>query len=41
MLPAAVLGGLAYLAVVRLLGAFQPEERAMLNSILPKKVFIF
>lgn len=35
------IGAVAYLLVVRLFGAFNPEERSMLNSVLPKKVFIF
>ncbi|TVT78560.1 MAG: lipopolysaccharide biosynthesis protein [Denitromonas halophila] len=38
---AVVLGGAAYVAIVRTLGAFSVEERALLNSILPKQLFIF
>jgi O-antigen/teichoic acid export membrane protein len=41
MLLAVALGMIAYLLLVRLLGAFSSDERAMLNSVLPKKVFVF
>jgi len=41
MLLAVPLGMIAYLLLVRWLGAFSGDERTMLNSVLPKKVFIF
>ncbi len=36
-----LLGSAIYLALVRVMSAFSHEERALLNSILPKRVFIF
>lgn len=35
------LGSIVYLLIVRLLSAFSNEERELLNSILPKRIFIF
>lgn len=36
-----LVGSIAYLVTVRLLSAFSSEEREMLNSILPKRIFVF
>ncbi len=36
-----LLGSATYLILVRVMSAFTHEERALLNSILPKRVFIF
>jgi O-antigen/teichoic acid export membrane protein len=36
-----LVGSAVYLAVVRILSAFSHEERELLNSILPKRVFVF
>lgn len=38
---ALLLGSTIYLGLVRMLSAFSNEERALLNSILPKRIFIF
>jgi O-antigen/teichoic acid export membrane protein len=38
---ALLVGSIAYLAIVRMLSAFSHEEREMLNSILPKRIFVF
>ena len=38
---ALLVGGVAYLALARVFSAFSDTERALLNSILPKHVFIF
>lgn len=36
-----LVGSITYLAIVRMLSAFSHEERELLNSILPKRIFIF
>lgn len=36
-----LVGSVSYLAIVRMLSAFSHEEREMLNSILPKRIFVF
>lgn len=38
---ALLVGSIAYLTIVRMLSAFSHEEREMLNSILPKRIFVF
>jgi O-antigen/teichoic acid export membrane protein len=38
---ALLVGSLVYLAIVRMLSAFSHEERELLNSILPKRIFVF
>jgi len=41
LLTAATVGMVTYLAVVRALSAFSNYERELLNSILPKRIFVF
>lgn len=36
-----LVGSMAYIAIVRMMSAFTHEERGLLNSILPRPVFIF
>ncbi|MBD5803745.1 Polysaccharide biosynthesis protein [Azoarcus sp. Aa7] len=36
-----LVGSLSFLAIVRMLSVFSNEERELLNSILPKRVFVF
>lgn len=36
-----LVGSIAYLGVVRVMAAFSNEERDLLNSILPKRIFVF
>lgn len=38
---ALIVGSMSYFSIVRILSAFEDKERAMLNSILPKRIFIF
>jgi O-antigen/teichoic acid export membrane protein len=38
---ALLVGSLSYLAIVRILSGFSHEERELLNSILPKRIFVF
>lgn len=38
---ALLIGTVGYLLIVRLLSAFSNEERDLLNSILPKRIFVF
>lgn len=38
---ALLIGSVSYLLIVRVLSAFSIEERELLNSILPKRIFVF
>lgn len=41
LLAALIAGSMVYLAIVRALSAFSQDERDLLNSILPKRIFVF